>query len=73
MQTAEQILEAIRRLPKEERNRLRADLPAAMADDDPAPVKPKRGERLRALAGCVDLGPQLLPDWNREMLYEDAE
>ena len=32
-------------------------------------VKP--GDRALATAGCFNLGECLLPEWDREMLYED--
>ena len=68
MMTADQILEMIRRLPADEKRRIRRELDVEVSDDDD--WETARIEVLK-LAGCMDLGEQLVPVLDRETIYEE--
>ncbi len=70
MITTEELMKAMENLPEKELERVKLRADELIRAKKPSPP-PKRGERIRALAGRFDLGECLKPDWDREMLYED--
>ncbi len=66
MQTAEQVLEIIRRLPEDEQKKLKMQLAIETIH---AKDYKRRAEKLRSLLGSVDVGAFSNPDLDRESIY----
>ena len=71
MMTADQIIEAMQRLPDDELKKLRARLDEIDRAKRAEPVR--RGDRIRALAGSAHVGRVLDPNPSRESIYEDRD
>ena len=80
MMTAEQIVDAIKRLPENERMRLKDrwfDMFKAPVGPDPAPTvstseeTPRDADDFLALAGCINTGKVLVPFPTREQIYDE--
>ena len=72
MMTMENILEAIRALPKEDKDALRNRLEDVLSDNSPS-RRYRRGEGLRAAAGSLHVDGVLDPAPSRESIYEEAD
>jgi hypothetical protein len=72
MQTAEQVLDAVRQLPRDERMRFLAKVAALQLDpnEEGAGSISDSWQDLLALAGSVDRGKVHVPFPDRDMLYE---
>lgn len=68
MLTTEQLATEIARLPERDMEHLKTKL-EELIDEKKHQPKAKRGEKLMALAGRVDLGQCLIPYPDSEMLY----
>ena len=70
MITTEELMKAMENLPEKELERVKLRADELIRSKKPNPP-PKRGERIRALAGRFDLGECLIPNPDSELLYGD--
>ncbi len=70
MQTAEQILDAMKHLSQSELKQMKERLEIMLDEKWEPPVK--RGDRIRALAGAAHVGRVLDPLPSRESIYGEA-
>ena len=68
MMTTEQILEAIRRLPSNEKDRIRKELSESTAH---VSAPDESVQKLLQISGKAKVGRFLMPDLDREFLYSE--
>ena len=71
MVTTEQIARAILKLPREEQERLLAEMTAALNKQKTTPGNTPATDPILALSGCVDLGKCLNPAPERGWLHSE--